>query len=216
MASTVPLSLRRQYKHLAPDATAFVYPSLHPTRPTQSPSETRGVGNGVGVQMVQAVEHVHARRVLHRDLKPANVFVAPPRRLKLGDFGIARQLSTHTALAGSVVGACQHRTRSRGCVCECERCCVRLIVTVHDNCTSSLAVFLLIVPQRRVGRIVARIPCAGETSRKAGACSNSSKSPVHRFSITNISEQGSQSSHPLRRVAWQSQRVMPNPKNASV
>ena len=61
--------------------------------------------------MVQAVEHVHARRVLHRDLKPANVFVAPPRRLKLGDFGIARQLSTHTALAGSVVGACRHRRR---------------------------------------------------------------------------------------------------------
>jgi serine/threonine protein kinase len=71
--------------------------------------------------MVRAVEHVHARRVLHRDLKPANVFVAPPRRLKLGDFGIARQLSTHTALAGSVVGVYGHRTRSRGEVWQSQR-----------------------------------------------------------------------------------------------
>jgi len=56
------------------------------------------------VQLVMAVEHVHARKVLHRDLKPANIFVSDFKMMKLGDFGIARQLSTQTSLAATVVG----------------------------------------------------------------------------------------------------------------
>eukprot|EP00976_Prorocentrum_cordatum_P099279 1191772-Prorocentrum_minimum.AAC.1 len=58
----------------------------------------------IWLQLVRAVEHVHARKVLHRDLKPANVFVTLKEWMKLGDFGIARQLSSTTSLAATVVG----------------------------------------------------------------------------------------------------------------
>lgn len=52
----------------------------------------------------QALAYCHGRRLLHRDLKPANVFMAKHHVVKLGDFGIAKQLSTNTNMAATVVG----------------------------------------------------------------------------------------------------------------
>jgi serine/threonine-protein kinase len=40
---------------------------------------------------------------LHRDLKPENVFLSDGGKVKLGDFGLAREISQHTQ-TGSVVG----------------------------------------------------------------------------------------------------------------
>jgi serine/threonine-protein kinase len=45
----------------------------------------------------------HSAGVLHRDLKPENVFLANNGTVKLGDFGLAREISSHTQ-TGSVVG----------------------------------------------------------------------------------------------------------------
>jgi serine/threonine protein kinase len=46
------------------------------------------------VQLALAVHYVHAQGILHRDLKAANVFLAPGGVAKLGDFGIARVLTS--------------------------------------------------------------------------------------------------------------------------
>jgi serine/threonine protein kinase len=43
-------------------------------------------------QIVFGLGYLHERNVMHRDIKPANVFVFPNLLLKLGDFGISKQM----------------------------------------------------------------------------------------------------------------------------
>ena len=56
------------------------------------------------VQMCLAMKHVHDRKVLHRDLKAQNVFLMQSGVVKLGDFGIAKVLSSTAEKAKTVVG----------------------------------------------------------------------------------------------------------------
>jgi eukaryotic-like serine/threonine-protein kinase len=59
----------------------------------------------VGRQLCAALEHAHNAGIIHRDLKPANLFVSKNGRLKLGDFGIARDTeATALTAAGKTVG----------------------------------------------------------------------------------------------------------------
>ena len=45
-------------------------------------------------QLALALDHMHHHRVIHRDLKPENVLVSREGLLKVGDFGLSRQLSS--------------------------------------------------------------------------------------------------------------------------
>jgi serine/threonine protein kinase len=45
-----------------------------------------------GRQISAALQHAHNHGIIHRDLKPGNVFLTGDATLKLGDFGIARDL----------------------------------------------------------------------------------------------------------------------------
>lgn len=45
-------------------------------------------------QLINAVKHIHKNGFIHRDLKPANVFIEGSI-LKVGDFGLARQFTSH-------------------------------------------------------------------------------------------------------------------------
>ena len=56
------------------------------------------------VQICLALKHAHDRKVLHRDLKPQNVFLSATNTIKLGDFGISRELSSQTEEAKTFVG----------------------------------------------------------------------------------------------------------------
>jgi serine/threonine protein kinase len=56
-----------------------------------------------------ALDHAHKIGVIHRDLKPTNLFLAEDGRLKIGDFGLARDLnSARLTLDGQTVGTCRY------------------------------------------------------------------------------------------------------------
>eukprot|EP01054_Gregarina_sp_Poly1_P001980 Gregarina_sp_Poly_1__1979@NODE_1519_length_3958_cov_115_361604_g61_i2_p1_GENE_NODE_1519_length_3958_cov_115_361604_g61_i2NODE_1519_length_3958_cov_115_361604_g61_i2_p1_ORF_typecomplete_len1258_score178_15Pkinase/PF00069_25/3_2e58Pkinase_Tyr/PF07714_17/1_6e36Kinaselike/PF14531_6/4_1e17Pkinase_fungal/PF17667_1/9_4e10Kdo/PF06293_14/0_00015WaaY/PF06176_11/0_24_NODE_1519_length_3958_cov_115_361604_g61_i21093882 len=55
------------------------------------------------IQVLLAVKYIHSRRILHRDLKTRNIFFTDQGVIKLGDFGIARQLTDE--MAKTLVGS---------------------------------------------------------------------------------------------------------------
>ncbi|KER24209.1 hypothetical protein T265_14474 [Opisthorchis viverrini] len=47
----------------------------------------------LSLQLLRGVEYLHASWILHRDLKPNNLFLSSQGKVKIGDFGLARQFA---------------------------------------------------------------------------------------------------------------------------
>lgn len=61
------------------------------------------------IHISNGLSHLHAADIVHRDLKPANIFLSDDGRLKVGDFGLARDLnSTRLTLDGNTVGTMKY------------------------------------------------------------------------------------------------------------
>merc|ERR1712000_521121 len=54
------------------------------------------------LQLISAVQHMHANGLYHRDIKPENIFLTEDGSMKLGDFGLAtRSLWSYESSVGS-------------------------------------------------------------------------------------------------------------------
>lgn len=59
----------------------------------------------IGLQICSALEHAHEHGIIHRDLKPPNLLLTKDGKVKLADFGIARDNdATALTAAGRTVG----------------------------------------------------------------------------------------------------------------
>lgn len=55
-------------------------------------------------QIVQGLAHMHSKGIVHRDIKSLNLLLTSAGQVKLGDFGISRQLSDNTLFLNSFHG----------------------------------------------------------------------------------------------------------------
>lgn len=61
------------------------------------------------IEICAGLRHAHERGIVHRDLKPANLFLSADGKVKIGDFGLARDDAMHRlTLSGNTVGSCRY------------------------------------------------------------------------------------------------------------
>lgn len=47
----------------------------------------------IAAEVILGVEHLHSRGIVYRDLKPENIFIDASGHIRIGDYGLAKQLS---------------------------------------------------------------------------------------------------------------------------
>jgi serine/threonine-protein kinase len=77
-------------------AERIVGPPLAPAGPALQFNEAMGIVK----QIAEALEYAHERSIIHRDLKPANIKITPTGKVKILDFGLAKNLEDMLAQGG--------------------------------------------------------------------------------------------------------------------
>lgn len=80
-----------------------------PDQPAVQPTALANISR----QIMSGLDHLHDRHLLHRDIKPENILHNNIGEVKLTDFGIAKDLDTTLAVAGTFVGTVTYMSPER-------------------------------------------------------------------------------------------------------
>jgi serine/threonine protein kinase len=79
----------------------------------------------IAVQIADGLASAHAAHIVHRDLKPANVMITSDSRIKILDFGLAKQsvvasgvdetIATNHTVPGTIVGTVSYMSPEQAC-----------------------------------------------------------------------------------------------------
>ena len=61
------------------------------------------------LELCLGIKEIHKHNLIHRDLKPENIFINEDNKIKIGDFGISKQLKMNEKYANTVVGTNYYR-----------------------------------------------------------------------------------------------------------
>lgn len=56
----------------------------------------------INLQIVQGLDYLHKKNIIHRDIKPSNIFLTKDKIIKLGDFGMSKQISNTNILNSNI------------------------------------------------------------------------------------------------------------------
>ena len=56
------------------------------------------------MDICEGLKEIHKNNIIHRDLKPENIFISKDYKIKIGDFGVSKQLETYTKNATTKKG----------------------------------------------------------------------------------------------------------------
>jgi len=72
------------------------------------------------IQICEALMFAHNNNLIHRDIKPQNILIAPEKKVKITDFGIAKSLNTDITKTLNIIGTAQYISpeQARGSVLD--------------------------------------------------------------------------------------------------
>ena len=56
------------------------------------------------LEICLGIKEIHKKNLIHRDMKPENIFITKDHKIKIGDFGVSRQLDNTNRYTYSVIG----------------------------------------------------------------------------------------------------------------